>query len=137
VWCAEAAILAEYEASQAFDHAAVQAAADALDLWESEESGAESKGSDEDVAVLCPVCRMRRLHALRGVIFCACGGLRLELSCEGLGLPQVSQLLGAALEEHLRGGCAHTPRFVQQQGWGGTENLVATCRACQAFVTVL
>jgi hypothetical protein len=135
--CAEAAILAEYEASLAAEDAALAAAAAEYELWD--ESGAGGDGAPDGSgadAVRCPVCRVRRLLCVRGVVCCACGGLRLDLSAEGAGLAHVGRALAAAWEEHARSGCTAEPRFGQRADFGAAA-LWAHCAACDTLMAVL
>ena len=126
----EAALLAEYEASQAVDDAALAAAAADDAVWQ------EHGGDDGAEAVRCPVCRRRRLLAHRGVVFCACAGLRLDLSAEGAGLAHVAATLAAAWEAHASSGCRAEPRFTQREAFG-THALWAHCDACDMLQAVL
>jgi hypothetical protein len=123
-------MLAEYEASLAHEEASMAAAAEEYDLWQ--ESGDDAAGE----AVRCPVCRRRRLLCHRGVVCCACGGLRLDLSAEGAGLAHVARALGAAWQAHAQRGCAAEPRFTQREAFGTTA-LWAHCDACDALMAVL
>ena len=125
----EAAALAEYEAASAADDAAAAAAAAEHEAW----SAADAAGDD---AVPCPVCRCRRLLCLRGVVVCACGGVRLDLSAEGGSLARVRDALALAWQQHAAGGCAHTPAFSQRSDFGAAA-LWAHCDACQALIAVL
>jgi hypothetical protein len=130
--------LAEYEASLAAEDAALAAAAAEYELWDESGAGgdAAADGSGGADAVRCPVCRVRRLLCVRGVVCCACGGLRLDLSAEGAGLAHVGRALAGAWEEHARSGCAAEPRFAQRADFG-TAALWAHCAACDALTAVL
>jgi hypothetical protein len=127
--CAEAAALAEYEAAVAAEDAAAAAAA-----LEHEEWGAPDASGDEPVP--CPVCFTRRLLCRRGVVLCACGGVRLDLSAEGGSLPRVRDALAHAWAAHAATGCPHRPVFSQRSDFGAAA-LWAHCGACQALIAVL
>ena len=68
--CAEAALLAEHEAAERWEAAAVEA----------------SLAQDHEAGPPCPVCKQRALLQNRHVIFCGCGGVRLETQHEGFTL---------------------------------------------------
>jgi hypothetical protein len=69
--CAEAALLAEHEATERWEAAAVEARL----AQEGQANGPP-----------CPVCKRRELLQNRHVIFCGCGGVRLETQHEGFTL---------------------------------------------------
>lgn len=124
---AEAALVADYERSLAEEAVALGAAAAEAAEWA---AGAETP-------VRCPVCCRRRLLQLRGVVTCACGGLRLDLSREGLGLAHVAAALAAAWEAHAARPCAALPAFAQGAPFGGPPSLWLSCGACEALEVVL
>ena len=126
---AEAAALAEYEAALAAEDAAAAAAVSEHEAW----AAADGSGAE---AVPCPVCRTRRLLCLRGVVACACGGVRLDLSAEGGTLAHVRDALAHAWAQHAAGGCTHRPAFSQRSDFGAAA-LWAHCDACQALIAVL
>lgn len=141
---AESSILAEYERSLAEERAAADTAAEAQSLWEApppvgwfpDDGGGGGGGEGSPVA--CPVCRTRRLFAHRGVLFCACAGLRLDLGREGAGtLRWAAARLGEAWGRHARGGCRRAPAAHQQDLGGGQQGLVAGCDACGWLAVVL
>lgn len=84
----------------------------------------------------CPVCRVRRLIFHRGVVCCACGGVRLDLSLEGGDLAYVRAVLASAWQRHADTGCAAAPTFTQRNAFG-THALWAHCDACGALESVL
>ena len=127
---AEAAALAEYEAAAAAEDAAAAAAAAEHAAW-----AADDDASGE-APVPCPVCGVRRLLCLRGVVCCACGGIRLDLSAEGGTLERVRDALAAAWAAHAATGCARRPQFSQRSDFGAAA-LWAHCDECRALIAVL
>ena len=90
----------------------------------------------------CPCCRRRRILASRGVVFCACGQLRLDLSLEGGSLEYVQQSLASAWEQHAQCGCREEPRFEQRAAAmpgspASAQSLWATCAACNLLLVVV
>ncbi len=114
------------------------AAAAEYELWHehSGAAGSDAAAGPQEEPVRCPVCRVRRLLCHRGVVCCACGGLRLDLSAEGGGLPHVAAALAAAWDAHAARGCAAHPRFMQRHAFG-THGLWAQCDNCGALFAVL
>lgn len=103
-----------------------------LELWE-----AGGSGSGDDDAVRCPVCRWRRLAAQRGVLLCACGGLRLDLSAEGTGtLGHARERLATAWQSHAAA-CRAEPAFAQSAGPVGGEHLWLSCASCGELAVVM
>lgn len=141
----EAALLAEYEASLAFEDAAIAAAVHDMELWESSAAGADGvppPGNEAEPQVPCPMCHRRRLLSSRGVIFCGCGGIRLDLAAQGTGtLAFAAERLAAAWDEHARRGCAAQLVFRQHRldGLPGSsgDSLWASCTSCGALIAVL
>ena len=128
--CAEAAALAEYEAAAAAEDAAAAAAAAEHAAWAADED------ASGEAPVPCPVCGVRRLLCLRGVVCCACGGIRLDLSAEGGNLGRVREALAAAWAAHAATGCARRPQFSQRSDFGAAA-LWAHCDECRALIAVL
>ena len=128
--CAEAAALAEYEAAVAAEDAAAAAAAAEHAAW------AADVDASGEAPVPCPVCGVRRLLCLRGVVCCACGGIRLDLSAEGGTLAHVRDALAAAWAAHAANGCARRPQFSQRSDFGAAA-LWAHCDECRALIAVL
>jgi hypothetical protein len=140
---AEAMLLAEYEASLAFEDEAVAAAVHDQEVWESSvaEGGLADHPPDEP-PVPCPVCHRRRLLASRGVLFCGCGGIRLDLAAQGSGtLAFAAERLAAAWGEHAGSGCPAQLQFRQHNlgpvPGGGGDSLWAGCDTCKALIAVL
>ena len=144
----EAMLLAEYEASLAFEDEAVAAAVHDQEVWESsvaaaaDGSLAEQPNGESEPPVPCPVCHRRRLLASRGVLFCGCGGIRLDLAAQGSGtLAFASERLAAAWSEHAGSGCPAQLQFRQHHlgpvPGGGGDSLWAGCESCKALIAVL
>jgi hypothetical protein len=129
----EATLLAEYEASLAFEEHAIAAAVHDQEVWEA--SAAEPGGGESEPPVPCPVCHRRRLLASRGVVFCGCGGIRLDLATQGTGtLAFAAQRLAAAWDEHAGRGC-NAQLLFRQQSVGG-DSLWGSCASCGALIAV-
>lgn len=85
----------------------------------------------------CPVCRVRRLHAHAGVLFCGCGRLRLDLGREGAGtLAWAAARLADAWRSHRAAGCG-AELVYGQHSVGGAQGLWAACEACGLVQLVL
>ena len=133
----EAELLAAYEESLAAEEAAQAEKVRDMQEWEEGAGAPGAGGSQGEDPVPCPVCRKRRLLCRRGVVLCGCGGVRLELGDEGIGLAEVRQSLAVAWDVHSSGGCKEDPTFRQAAAPGSSqEHLWVTCSVCNCFAVV-
>ena len=128
----EAAMLRELDASVREEDVALAAAIADFQNWELDGAIA----SEDDLAVLCPICKARRLIQSRSSIFCGCGGLRLPRSTEGVGLPFLQERLAAAWGAHRSTGCLSDPAFSMRKQFC-VEVLFAECGDCQFLSAVI
>lgn len=74
--------------------------------------------------VVCPICKRARLFEAAGVIYCPCGGLRLD-TAHGMTLRNLSQQLEAATLAHAER-CRAAPTF----GMSDDPSFCALCLTC-------
>jgi len=126
----EAELLEEFEAMNQWEEAQVHSMVDSA---YADQTGPVGEGAQP---LLCPVCR--RCHVLqnRHVLYCGCGGLRLEVQHEGLGLQDMRDALASACVKHAQSGCTMDPIF-QQDTHLGVSILFLKCTGCHALDAVI
>ena len=142
----EAALLAhELERAEAEDAHELDAALENFQNWELD-TAASGAG---DPAVLCPVCKARRLLQSSGTIFCGCGGLRLSREGSGeasgaggggggtFGLDLLRSRLEEAWDAHGACGCDANDLSFSVRNTFGIEALYAECTRCSFLEAVL
>ncbi len=144
----EAQILASYHEDA--DEIQAGQALESEDLFERH---LRQMGGDESQVVLCPVCRERYLLSNRSVIFCECGGMRVDSQGDAVTLPHLKEALRMVHESHLQqrtggaagdggggdgGGVCHgTLRFSCVSVFGSAAHLQAECQECRFLQIVI
>jgi len=92
--------------------------------------------SETSFIVLCPICKRRNLLQNHYVIFCGCGGLRLDMQNEALNLPDLKTRLDSVFQFHAANGCVAVPVFSQHDKFGESA-LYMQCTQCNNFELVI
>lgn len=92
--------------------------------------------SEEEDAVLCPLCQDAWLIQRQGVILCPRRHLRLDAAIEGLQLRDLRARLASVLESHAAQRC-HGRVVFEQTGVPGVHSLVMKCDTCGALEIVM
>ena len=142
----EAAALArELDRVESEEALNLDAALENLANWELDSA---ASGAD-DPAVLCPVCRARRLLQTSGTIFCGCGRFRLSrrdgasdgtegrAHAESFGLDHLRRRLEDAYDAHAKEGCGNGNLGFAVRDAFGAEVLYAECPRCRFLEAVM